>query len=85
MLFRSAGPVLKMDELIENIHLQERGFWNLLQDDPLKVLRPGAPFKLSETPWALAHTAPDIGQHNEELTHMILHSSTAVQSHDGEI
>ena len=80
-----AGPVLKMDELIENIHLQERGFWNLLQDDPLKVLRPGAPFKLSETPWTLAHKAPDIGQHNEELTYMILHSSTAVQSHDGEI
>ena len=80
-----AGPVLKMDELVENVHLQERGFWNLLRDDPLQVLRPGAPFKLSETPWVLSHKAPDIGQHNEELTHMILHSSNAIKSHDGGI
>tara|TARA_B100000029_G_scaffold185670_1_gene183103 strand:- start:29439 stop:30623 length:1185 start_codon:yes stop_codon:yes gene_type:complete len=80
-----AGPVLKMDELVENVHLQQRGFWNRLQDDPLQALRPGAPFKLSETPWVLEHMAPDIGEHDEELAQMLLHSSTGIQSHRGEL
>jgi len=80
-----AGPVLKMNELVENVHLRERGFWNFLKDDHLQILRPGAPFKLSETPWALEHAAPNIGQHNEEIAHMILQSSATVQSRDGEI
>ncbi|MBK7328392.1 MAG: CoA transferase [Dehalococcoidia bacterium] len=44
-----AGPVLTMDELSTNPHLAERGFWTEFDG----VTQPGAPFKLSATPWVL--------------------------------
>jgi len=37
-----------------------------------KICYPGAPFKLSETPWQLKRTAPRLGEHNEENLRAIL-------------
>ena len=28
---------------------------------------PGAPYRLSETPWRLARPAPRVGEHNDEV------------------
>ena len=43
-----AGPVLTMAELVENQHLRAREFW---EHDKDGKLWPGAPLKLSATPW----------------------------------
>ncbi len=32
-----------------------------------KVTQPGAPFKMSETPWRMRRPAPMLGEHNEEV------------------
>jgi len=58
-----AGPVFTMDELEENEHLRERAFWTRPLDDPEGPERPGAPVKLSETPWRMRHNAPRVGEH----------------------
>ena len=31
------------------------------------MVYPGAPYKLSESPWQLIHQAPQAGQHNNEI------------------
>ncbi len=63
-----SGPVYNPKDLLENQHLNERGFF-AETDHPmlghLKML--GAPYKLSETPWSLRTPAPLLGQHNEEV------------------
>jgi formyl-CoA transferase len=63
-----AGPVFTMDELAENEHLEERGFWNRADDDPDGPLHSGAPVKLGVTPWHLRYRAPRTGEH----THVLL-------------
>ncbi len=57
-----AGPVLTMDELRANPHLREREFWVHAADDPDGPEYPGAPVRLSATPWSLAHRAPEPGE-----------------------
>ncbi len=49
-----AGPVLTMEELRANPHLAERGFWTEVDGRPF----PGAPFRMSATPWQLRRGAP---------------------------
>ena len=49
-----AGPVLHMAELRDNAHLAERGFWAEVDGKPY----PGAPFRMSATPWELRGSAP---------------------------
>lgn len=58
-----SGPVLTMDELATDQHLRDRGFFVRPLDEPDGPEFPGSPFKLSETPWALRHGAPAIGEH----------------------
>jgi crotonobetainyl-CoA:carnitine CoA-transferase CaiB-like acyl-CoA transferase len=62
-----AGPVLDTAELSENEHLRARG--NLIRpadatEDPAvhEPHFPGAPFRMSETPWALDRGTPRAGQ-----------------------
>lgn len=49
-----AGPVLTMAELRANHHLAERGFWTETSEGTF----PGAPFRMSATPWMLRDQAP---------------------------
>jgi crotonobetainyl-CoA:carnitine CoA-transferase CaiB-like acyl-CoA transferase len=58
-----AGPVLTMEELRATEHLNERGFWVQVDGEEY----PGAPFKMSGTPWELRHGAPAVGEHSAEV------------------
>ncbi|MGD9932545.1 MAG: CoA transferase [Dehalococcoidia bacterium] len=53
-----AGPVLTVEELESNEHLHERGFWVDDQRQPARVF-PGAPYKMSRTPWSLRNIEPE--------------------------
>lgn len=57
-----------VDELVHSAHLKERRFF-VEQDHPAagKVVHPGAPFRLPESPWQLRRPAPTLGQHNREV------------------
>jgi crotonobetainyl-CoA:carnitine CoA-transferase CaiB-like acyl-CoA transferase len=66
-----AGPVLELSELAANEHLRERGFWTTAEDDPDGLEYPGAPFKMSETPWALTRRVPRIGEHTLDVLRRI--------------
>jgi crotonobetainyl-CoA:carnitine CoA-transferase CaiB-like acyl-CoA transferase len=56
-----------MDELAENAQLRERGFWVLPEDATDGPEYPGAPFKMSATPWTLRSAAPLAGADNEAV------------------
>lgn len=58
-----AGPVFEMNELIDNEHLRDRQFWTKADDDPEGSEHPGAPSKLSVSPWRLRYRAPRVGEH----------------------
>lgn len=51
-----AGPVLTMEELRRNAHLEARGFWVEAEGETF----PGPPFRMSATPWALNRPAPPV-------------------------
>ena len=60
------GMTMTVGQLVEDPHLRERGFFasspHPTSDD---VVMPGAPFRMSETPWSFDSPAPTIGQHND--------------------
>ncbi len=61
-------PYYTAPELDQLPHLRERGFFVEIEHSVAGKLRyPGAPYKLSETPWAVQQPAPLLGQHNEEI------------------
>lgn len=61
------GVVLDMRDLDQNEHLQDRGFFVETEQDDAVYRVPGAPFKMSETPWSLRCRAPRLGEHTAEL------------------
>ena len=61
-------PVRTMDEVMENPHLNERGFFQGLDHPKVGTLKyAGAPYHFSQTPWRLVRPAPTLGQHNREV------------------
>lgn len=62
------APVYNMEDEFRDPHLQERGFFVEINRKESGMLKyPGAPYKLSKTPWALKRAAPLLGEHNEEI------------------
>ena len=63
-----SSPIYTTEDLLADPHYNERGFWVDI-DHPLAgtLKYPGAPFKMSETPWKIKRPAPLLGQHNEEV------------------
>ena len=62
------APVRSVAEVAQDPHFKERGYF--VEKDRAKtgVLKyPGAPYKLSHTPWQLQRPAPLLGEHNEEI------------------
>lgn len=63
------APVNTPADILENPQLRSRGhFVDVPQAMEGRALRmPGAPYKLSETPWRIQRPAPRLGQHNQEV------------------
>jgi crotonobetainyl-CoA:carnitine CoA-transferase CaiB-like acyl-CoA transferase len=64
----ASAPVNSPEDLVNNPHLREREYFTEI-DHPAtgKVLYPGAPVRLTESPWQLGQPAPLLGQHNQEV------------------
>ena len=62
------APVSTMGDLVSSPHLRARGFFATL-DHPVagSVVMPGAPYRMTATPWTLRTPAPTLGQHTAEL------------------
>ncbi len=68
---RGAGwaPVFSPREIVESKQLAARNYWTRVTHHDLgeTFIYPGAPFRLSATPWMQRGRAPHIGEHNEEV------------------
>ena len=62
-------PVYDMRDIAEEKQLLEREFFVEVVHDELgtSLKYPGAPFRLSETPWKIGRRPPLIGEHNIEI------------------
>jgi crotonobetainyl-CoA:carnitine CoA-transferase CaiB-like acyl-CoA transferase len=62
-------PVQTARDLLEHPQLLAREFFQALQHPELHatLCYPGAPYRLSQTPWQLRRRAPLIGEHNEAI------------------
>jgi benzylsuccinate CoA-transferase BbsE subunit len=58
------GPLFTIEEIIEDPHFRERGFWQKVAHAELGALEmPGRPFVMSDSAWALRRPAPLLGEH----------------------
>jgi crotonobetainyl-CoA:carnitine CoA-transferase CaiB-like acyl-CoA transferase len=61
------GAINTMEDVFNDRHLSERGFFAEIDHPHVGTLRyPGAQFKMSETPWR-AGRAPLLGEHTQEV------------------
>lgn len=61
------APVSTMGDLLASPHLAARGFFATLAVPGARITVPGAPYKLSATPWAIRRPAPRLGEHTAEV------------------
>jgi crotonobetainyl-CoA:carnitine CoA-transferase CaiB-like acyl-CoA transferase len=63
------GAVRSMDEIIEDQHLQDRGFFVTVEHPELgrSFIYPGPAAIYSQSPWRISRRAPLIGEHNVEI------------------
>jgi benzylsuccinate CoA-transferase BbsE subunit len=63
------APVNTPADVLQSRQLKHRGYFvdlvHHLRSEPM--LAPGAPYKLSETPWRMQRSAPRLGEHNAEV------------------
>jgi crotonobetainyl-CoA:carnitine CoA-transferase CaiB-like acyl-CoA transferase len=62
------SPVRTVKDVVEDEQLASRHYFTEI-DHPVagKIKYPGAPYKLSGTPWEVTRPAPLLGQHNEDV------------------
>lgn len=62
------APASTLADLVDSPHLKARGFFVEVAHPHAGTLRqPGAPAKLSATPWEIRSPAPTLGQHNRSV------------------
>lgn len=62
------APVSTMADLLSSEHLRVRGFFAEITHPVAGTFRyPGAPYRLTVTPWEIRRPAPTLGQHNREV------------------
>jgi benzylsuccinate CoA-transferase BbsE subunit len=66
------APVSSTADIVQSKQLQERGFFVTTQaagdeSGARPLVMPGAPYKLSATPWSLRRPAPRLGEHTSEI------------------
>ena len=62
------GPLFSVDELFEDTHFSDRGFWAQANHDQLgQVQIPGRPLIMPASPWSLRRPPPQLGEHTQEV------------------
>jgi crotonobetainyl-CoA:carnitine CoA-transferase CaiB-like acyl-CoA transferase len=68
-----AGPVLAIDELFADPHLDGRGYWEDVEDTNAGPHRyPSRPWKMSGTPLTSLRPAPLLGEHTDQILDELL-------------
>jgi crotonobetainyl-CoA:carnitine CoA-transferase CaiB-like acyl-CoA transferase len=63
-----SSPIYNPEDLVNDPHYHERRFWVDIEHPTAgPVTIPGAPFKMSKTPWRVKRPAPRLGEHNVEI------------------
>jgi crotonobetainyl-CoA:carnitine CoA-transferase CaiB-like acyl-CoA transferase len=60
-------PAYNMADLAGNAHLAERNFFVEVPTAAGRLKVPGAPFKMSATPWRMRKAAPRLGENDEQI------------------
>lgn len=61
-------PVNTASRILADEHLAARGFFQELElEDGRRLRSPGAPYRLSRTPWRVARPVPEAGAHDDRL------------------
>ena len=65
----AAGAVNAPEEAFEDEHFKARGIQVPVAHDELgrTVIYPGAPYRMTGSPWRISRRAPRLGEHNEEV------------------
>ena len=65
----NCGAVRAPDEVMEDPHLEDRGFWTEVDYPEIgkKLRHPGPAGIFNGSPWRISRRAPLIGEHNEEV------------------
>ena len=64
----AAGAVRQSDELTEEPHLKDRGYWKYMERDYVGELpHAAAPFRIDGRPLGIDWPSPTLGQHNREV------------------
>lgn len=65
----AVGVIYAPEEAFEDEHFKARGFQTPVTHEDLgETFRyPGAPYRLTGSPWAISRRAPKLGEHNQEL------------------
>jgi len=63
------GAVRAPEELLDDDHLHDRGFWKQVEHPELgrSFVYPGEAAIFSDSPWCISRRAPLIGEHNREI------------------
>ncbi len=62
------GPLFTMEDLFEDSHFRDRGFWDHIEHSELgEVEVPGRPFIMAAGGWEMRRPAPLLGQHTVEV------------------
>jgi benzylsuccinate CoA-transferase BbsE subunit len=63
------APVFSPREIVESEHLAARDYWIWVKHEDIgeSFLYPGAPWRLSATPWQQRGRAPHLGEHNGDV------------------
>ncbi len=65
----AAGAVNAPEEAFEDEHFKARGIQVEVEHEDLgrTVRYPGAPYRMTGSPWSISRRAPRLGEHNEEI------------------
>lgn len=74
------APVLNLEEAVQNPQVKHRQMVMEVQHPSLGMIRRvGFPIKLSETPAQYRHSAPKLGEHNEEILTQLGYSAADIE------
>ena len=65
----AVGVIYSPEEAFEDEHFRARGFQVPVEHEDLgrSFRYPGAPYRLTATPWRISRRAPKLGEHNDEV------------------